>query len=112
VFWGVVAAFSTLVPIVGNALVWVPATVAPLVRQDYGAALVIVAFGKMVPAILDRVVRSGISRRLGNLHPMVTLVGVLLGIRLFGAVGVIVGPALAQTGIALLQVFEREYGLP
>jgi predicted PurR-regulated permease PerM len=41
----------------------------------------------------------------------VTLVGVVLGIRLFGAVGVIVGPALAQTGIALLQVFEREYGL-
>jgi predicted PurR-regulated permease PerM len=110
-FWGVVAAFSTLVPIVGNALVWVPATIVPLVREDYRGALIMLTLGKLIPALLDRVVRSGISRRLGDLHPMVTLVGVMLGIRLFGVVGVIVGPALMQTGIALLRVFEREYGL-
>ena len=69
------------------------------------------ALAELVPAILDRSVKTGISRRLGNVHPMVTLAGVMLGIRLFGAAGVIVGPALAQTVIALLRVFEREYGL-
>src|SRR5262245_35718911 len=110
-FWGFVAAFATLVPVVGNALVWVPAVVVPLVQQDYRAALVMVVCGKVIPALLDRVVRSGISRRLGNMHPMVTLVGVLLGVRLFGVAGVIVGPALTQTGIAMCQLFEREYGL-
>ena len=109
-FWGFLAAFATLVPVVGNALVWVPAVVVPLVQQDYRAALVMVVCGKVIPALLDRVVRSGISRRLGNMHPMVTLVGVLLGVRLFGVAGVIVGPALTQTGIAMCQLFEREYG--
>jgi predicted PurR-regulated permease PerM len=39
------------------------------------------------------------------------LIGVLLGVRLFGVAGVIVGPALAQTGIAMCQLLEREYGL-
>jgi predicted PurR-regulated permease PerM len=110
-FWGLVAAFATLIPVVGNALVWVPAVVAPLVQQDYRAVLIMLTCGKLIPAILDRVVRSGISRRLGNVHPMVTLVGVLLGVRLFGVAGVIVGPALAQTGIAICRLFEREYGL-
>ena len=110
-FWGLVAAFATLLPVVGNALVWVPAVVVPLVQHDYRAVLIMVTFGKLIPAIVDRVVRSGISRRLGNIHPMVTLVGVLLGVRLFGIAGVIVGPALAQTGIAICQLFEREYGL-
>lgn len=109
--WGLVAALATLIPVVGNALVWVPGVVAPLVQQDYRAALIMVVFGKLVPAILDHVVRSGISRRLGNVHPMVTLVGVLLGVRLLGVAGIIVGPALAQTGIAMCQLFEREYGL-
>jgi len=85
--------------------------VVPLVQQDYRAVLIMVIFGKLIPAIVDRVVRSGISRRLGNIHPMVTLVGVLLGVRLLGVAGVIVGPALAQTGIAICQLFEREYGL-
>jgi predicted PurR-regulated permease PerM len=110
-FWGVVGAFSTLIPVVGNAVVWVPAVVAPLVRQDYRAAAIMLVCGKLVPALLDRVVRSGISRRLGNVHPMVTLLGVLCGVRVFGVAGLIVGPALIQTGISLLQLYEREYGL-
>jgi predicted PurR-regulated permease PerM len=109
--WGAVAGFATLIPVVGNAVVWVPAVVVPLIQRQYGSALVMLALGKLIPAVIDRVVRSGISRRLANLHPMVTLVGVMLGARLFGAAGVLVGPALAQTGIALAGLFEREYGL-
>jgi predicted PurR-regulated permease PerM len=110
-FWGVVAAFSTLIPVVGNAVVWVPAVIGPLVRQDYRAAAILLVCGKVIPAILDRVVRSGISKRLGHVHPLVTLLGVLCGVRVFGVAGLIVGPALIQTGLSLLQLYEREYGL-
>lgn len=110
-FWGAIAAFTTLVPVVGNALVWVPAAITPLVQREYGAAVIMVILGKAVPAILDRVVRTSISRHVGNLHPMVTLVGVLIGVRLLGAVGVLVGPALVQSTLALVQLFEREYGI-
>ncbi len=111
-FWGVVGSFTTLIPVVGNSLVWVPAVIAPLMRRDYQAALIMVTCGKLIPAIFGLVVRTNVSRRVGNIHPMVTLVGVLIGIRLFGAAGVLVGPALTQTGLALAQLYEREYGVP
>jgi len=111
-FWGIVGGFTTLVPVVGNALVWVPAVIVQLVGRHFGAALTLVVFGKVIPSLLDRVVRTVISRRVGNTHPMVTLVGTLAGIRLVGAVGVLVGPTIVQCGLALVRLYEREYGLP
>jgi predicted PurR-regulated permease PerM len=111
-FWGVVGAFTTLIPVVGNALVWVPAVAMTLVHRDYGAALIMLTLGKLVPSLMDRVVRSAISRRVGNTHPMVTLVGVLIGVRLIGPVGVLIGPAFIRCTMELASLYEREYGLP
>jgi hypothetical protein len=62
---------------------------------------VMLVCGTLVPSLLDRSVRTVISRRVGNTHPMVTLVGVLVGIRLVGAVGVLIGPTLVQCSLPL-----------
>ena len=70
------------------------------------------AFGKLVPSLLDRVVKVSIARRVGNAHPLVTLVGALVGIRLLGPVGVLVGPAIVQGSLTLIQLYDREFGLP
>jgi len=112
VFWGAVGAFTTLVPLVGNALVWVPALIAPLLRRDFVAALVMFAFGKIVPALLDHVTRVAISRHVGKMHPLVTLIGAVVGLRLVGPIGLLVGPTLVQCTLAVVQLYEREHGLP
>jgi predicted PurR-regulated permease PerM len=111
-FWGIVAGFTTLVPVVGNAIVWVPAVVAQVVHRQFGNAVLMLVFGKLVPALLDRLLRTAISRRVGNTHPMVTLLGALAGVRLVGAVGVLIGPTIVQCSLALVGVYDREYGVP
>jgi predicted PurR-regulated permease PerM len=111
-FWGIVGGFTTLVPVVGNALVWVPAVVVQLIRGDYTAAIIMITLGKLIPSLLDRLTRARISRRLGNTHPMITLLGVLAGVRLIGAAGVLAGPALLRCSFTLVDLYEREYGLP
>jgi len=111
-FWGVVSGFATLVPVVGNALVWVPAVVATLVQGRVGAAIVMLVFGKAIPSLVDRVVRAAISRRVGDTHPMVTLVGAMVGLRLVGPIGVLIGATIVQCTLTLIQLYEREYGLP
>ena len=112
VLWGIVAGFTTLVPVVGNALVWVPAVVVTLVRRDYPGAIIMIVLGKLIPSLLDRLIRARLSRRLGNTHPMITLLGVLAGVRLIGPVGILAGPALLRIGFTLVDLYEREYGLP
>jgi predicted PurR-regulated permease PerM len=111
-FWGIVAGFTTLVPVVGNALVWAPAVIVQLFQHRYGGAVLMVVFGKLIPSLLDRVLRTAISRRVGNTHPMVTLLGALVGVRLVGAVGVLIGPTIVQCSLALVAVYDREYGVP
>jgi predicted PurR-regulated permease PerM len=111
-FWGAVAGFATLIPVVGNALVWLPSVVALIVQGRLGAAFTMFALGKIVPSLIDRVVRAVVSQRVGNTHPMVTLVGALVGLRLVGPVGILVGPTIVQCTLALIQLYEREYGLP
>jgi predicted PurR-regulated permease PerM len=110
-FWGAVAAFCTLVPVVGNALVWVPAIVVTIVHHDYRATATMAIFGKLLPEILDRVIKTRIARRLSNTHPLITLLGVLIGAHLFGPIGVVVGPALLQCTLAIVSLYRREYGV-
>jgi len=111
VFWATAAAFATLVPIVGNAIVWVPATVAALISRDYTATALMFVFGRVVPEVLDRTVKSRISRHQSSTHPMITLTGVLIGVQLFGVVGLLVGPALLHCTLESAELYRREYGL-
>jgi predicted PurR-regulated permease PerM len=93
-------------------LVWVPAVVVTLIRRDYPGAITIIVLGKLIPSLLDRLIRARLSRRLGHTHPMITLLGVLAGVRLIGPVGILAGPALLRIGFTLVDLYEREYGLP
>lgn len=107
-FWGVAAAIATLVPVVGNAIVSVPALLLVVLRQNYTGAIAIGVFSGPLPPIIDRVVRATVSRRVGRVHPMVTLVGALIGATMAGVPGLILGPVALAMFFVLLDVYEKE----
>jgi predicted PurR-regulated permease PerM len=109
-FWGAAAAVATLVPVVGNAIVSVPALLLVLLRHNYTGAIAIGIFSGPLPPIIDRVVRSTVSRRVGSVHPMVTLVGALVGATIAGVAGLILGPVALAMFFVLLDVYEKEQG--
>jgi predicted PurR-regulated permease PerM len=108
VFWGATAAVTTLVPVVGNALVSVPAILLLILRQDFRGVIAIAIFAGPFPPIIDRVVRASVSRRMGSVHPMVTLVGALVGAGIAGVAGLILGPVALAMFFVLLEVYEKE----
>ena len=107
-FWGAAAAVATLVPVVGNNVVSVPAIVLLVVRQNYTGAIAIAVFSGPLPPIIDRVVRATVSRRVGRVHPMVTLVGALVGVTIAGVAGLILGPIALAMFFVLLDVYDKE----
>jgi predicted PurR-regulated permease PerM len=111
VLWGVVTVLASMVPVLGTALVWVPAVVTLALEHAGGPALAVVAFGWLVPSVIDKVTRATISRRHGNVHPVTTLLGSLIGIPIFGIVGLVVGPLMVAAFIELLDLYQREYGI-
>jgi predicted PurR-regulated permease PerM len=110
VLWGVVTVFASMVPVLGSALVWVPAVVVLALEHAGGPALTVVVFGWLIPSVIDNVARATVSRRHGNVHPMTTLLGSLIGIPIFGIVGLIVGPLMIAGFVELLDLYQREYG--
>lgn len=110
--WAAVAAFATLIPVLGNALVWGPALALTVLQQRYTGALAIGVFGGLGPPIIDRVVRAAVSQRHGGTHPMITLVGALAGVRLAGVAGLVLGPVVLAMFFALVDVCNEENAQP
>lgn len=111
VFWGTVAAFASILPLVGGAMVWLPATLVLLAQGDNGHALFLGLWGAVLVSNIDNIIRPLIFKRISNIHPLTTLVGAFAGLRYFGLLGVLVGPLAITYFFELLRIFEVEYAL-
>jgi len=111
-FWGVVTGFTSILPVLGSAMVWIPAAGVLLAQQRYGAAVVMVAIGGGITSNIDNVIRPMVYKRVSNIHPLVTLVGAFAGIKYFGLLGVLLGPLAIQYFFEFLRIYRREYIVP
>ena len=59
---------------------------------------------------VDNVLRFTILKKIGDVHPIITVFGVILGINLFGMLGLIFGPLLLSYLIVLTKVYRTEFG--
>jgi predicted PurR-regulated permease PerM len=107
--WGGMTAVVSVLPILGSALVWVPAVTVLLLAERPGAALVIGLIGAIVSSNVDNVVRPVIYRRVSGLHPMAGLLGAFAGVELFGLLGLVLGPLAIAWCLELIRLYEREY---
>ena len=110
-FWGVMTAIASIIPVVGGALVWIPGVLVLLVEREFGNAIILGAIGGVLVANIDNLVRPYIYRRVSNVHPLVTLVGALAGLRYFGLLGVLMGPLAITYFFELLRIYDEEYGV-
>ncbi|QJW89389.1 AI-2E family transporter [Spirosoma taeanense] len=107
-FWGVVAFFMAFIPVLGTPLVWGPAALIKLSQGDTGQGVGILIVGIVVIINIDNLLRITLAKRMGDIHPLVTLAGIVLGVPIFGILGLVIGPLLLSYFIVLIQVFERE----
>lgn len=112
VFWGVITAFASILPVLGSALVWLPGVLVLLVQHRFGAALALIAIGGGLASNLDNVIRPMVYRRVSDVHPLTTLVGAFAGVSLFGLVGLLLGPLAITYFFELVDIYEQEYGQP
>jgi predicted PurR-regulated permease PerM len=109
VFWGLVIAVASTIPVVGTALVLAPATLALLIRGDTGAALGLGAFSLIVVGGIDNLLRPYLVGHSARLPDLLVLVSTLGGLAMFGATGIIVGPVLAGVFLTSLHIFVATF---
>ena len=108
-FWGVLTCFATIIPIVGTALIWVPLSVYLALSGGWGNAIGLTLYGTIVITHVDNVVRFMMQKKMADTHPLVTIFGVIIGLALFGFMGVIFGPLMLAIFIFCVDIFKRKY---
>ncbi len=109
VLWGIVMAVTSLIPVVGTSLIWLPAGVYLLAHNNYFSGLGLLLWGSIVVSHIDNFIRPRLGRKLGNINPIVMLLGAFAGLEFFGIVGVVLGPFILAFFLLLLQVYRQEY---
>ena len=107
--WGSVAGILSFLPILGTSLIWIPASIVKFLQQDYVASIGIFATGILLILADNSFLRPVIQKKIGKIHPFQSLVGIVIGISLFGLVGVIFGPLLLVYLYLTIKMFSKEY---
>jgi predicted PurR-regulated permease PerM len=106
--WGAIATILSFLPVVGAPLIWVPAAIIQMLQGDYIAGIAILAAGLFI-SVIDNFLRPVIQKRVGEIHPFLSLLGIVIGISLFGLIGIVIGPLLLSYFILTVEMFSREY---
>jgi predicted PurR-regulated permease PerM len=107
--WGFITGVFAFFPIVGTMIVWVPLVVYQFSIGETWMATALTIYSVVVTGNVDYITRLGLLRKLGNVHPMVTVIGVIVGLGLFGFMGLIFGPLLVSYFIILVKIYINEF---
>jgi predicted PurR-regulated permease PerM len=113
-FWAMITAFSSVIPVVGTGLVWVPATIYLFVVHHTWQGAFLLGWGLLILGTTDNVVRFVLAKKMADVHPIITVLGVIMGLKYFGLTGLVFGPVLISYFIILLKIYYLEYqsGMP
>jgi len=107
--FGVLTAFVSIVPLVGTGLVWVPMVIYLALTGNWIAAIGLSAYCLIILVNIDHVFRFLLQKKMADTHPLITVFGVLLGLKIFGFWGIIFGPLLLSLFFLLVNIFKKEY---
>lgn len=108
IFWGFVGMFLSFLPIVGPPFIWVPATTLLFFSGQTGPAIIVLVIGIFLSTI-DNFVRPILSKKFAKIHPVMTVIGVFIGLPLFGVIGLILGPLLLMYFFLALKIVKEDF---
>jgi predicted PurR-regulated permease PerM len=108
-FWFVIVTIGSMIPFVGTLLGIVPVFILELSLGHNFTAWGIFIYGLVVVGSTDNLIRLFVLKKLDNIHPLITLTGVIIGVPLFGFIGLIFGPLMISLFLLLVSIYRKEY---
>lgn len=108
-FWGLMCGFLSFVPLLGSALIWIPAGIIQLNSGAHWQGAAILIYGILIISNVDNIFRFIIQKKIADVHPIVTVFGVIIGLQWFGLPGIIFGPLLISYLMIMIDIYRTEY---
>lgn len=108
-FWFTFTCIASMLPFVGSALAYIPLAIVLYVNHEDWKAIIVLLYGILIIGTVDNVFRFMLQRKMGDVHPIITVFGVVIGINIFGFIGLIFGPILISMFILLVKIYMNEF---
>ena len=107
--WFVATSIAAMMPVIGAALIYIPLTIMLFAQGHTGKGIAMAIWGFGFIGLVDNLFRFMLNKKLGDIHPLITIFGVIVGVQLFGFIGLIFGPLLISMFILLLRIYSSEF---
>jgi predicted PurR-regulated permease PerM len=104
--WGLLTVVTSVIPLVGSAGVWLPCAIYLAIVGRWPQALMLAAWGVLVISMVDNFLRPRLVGGRVGLSELVMFFALLGGLRVFGPIGIVLGPVVFAVAVSILQVLR------
>jgi predicted PurR-regulated permease PerM len=108
--WGFLTGVFAFFPIIGTTVIWLPIVIYLFSLGQNSNGIWLTVWSLLVTGNVDYLARVTLMKKLGNVHPVITVLGVIVGLSLFGFWGFIFGPLLISYFLLLFKIYASEFG--
>ncbi|MCC7184738.1 MAG: AI-2E family transporter [Acidobacteria bacterium] len=108
-FWTVVMIVMSILPLIGSALIWVPASIILFASGQVTTAILLALYCALIVGSIDNVLRPRLVGQDTKMHDLVILFSTLGGLAVFGPLGFVIGPVLAGLFVTSWEIFGQAY---
>ncbi len=111
IFWGLLTGAASIVPVLGTMFIYIPVCVYQIASGDVSGGLFLTLYCLVLVGGIDNVLRFTLLKKMADIHPLITVFGVVLGLKIFGVMGLVFGPVFLSLPGILFKIYKIEKGL-
>lgn len=108
-FWGAITGVACFIPVLGSALVTVPASAYLFLTGHYVEAAGLLAVSIGIIGLIDNFLQPKLVESRTQIHPLLILLSILGGLQFYGFSGFILGPLTLAVTMALIDIYKKEF---
>lgn len=108
--WGFLTGLFAFFPILGTMVIWVPLVIYLFSTGNTTSGIGLLLYSGVITGNIDYLARISLLKKIGNVHPLITVLGLIVGLKLFGFWGFIFGPLLISYLLLLIKIYRSEFG--
>jgi len=111
VMWGFAMSIMSFVPLLGTFAIWGPTSAYMVIQGNYMQGAGLFLFGVLVISSVDNILKPLIIGSRTKMPTVIILFSVLGGIKLFGMIGLIMGPLITALFMSVFEIIRSIEGV-
>jgi len=107
VLWGTIMGLLSLIPVLGPFIIFIPASIYFVIAGKWGLLIGFLIYNLVIVSSIDNIIKPKLIGDKISMHPLLILVAILGGLKLFGILGIIYGPLIVSIFIALIHIYSE-----